>query len=217
MGLIDFGIAAKAPEDKASFFALVEAYDDLLTGNQSVANLFDKTLRFFVKDLYRALTTISRYMGAKAEKALTKQLGDMAEKSFEEMTGKTVVELEEGKEDLALIETNKMMNEGNKFGLILRIDDTAIMRSAQSFMTLLYSLGLYSKVLPKITDRVISHVKSKYPEITSDVSTVSLNEALETVSAWLERVAEKDPKLFRELSAKIAAKSDIIAEGEKNA
>jgi hypothetical protein len=179
--------------------------------------LFDKTLRFFVKDLYRALTTISKFMGEKAEKALTKQLGAIAERSFEQATGKNTVEMQEGKEDLALIETNKMMNEGNKFGLILKLEDTSMMRSAQSFMTLLFSLGLYKKVLPKITKRVIDTVKNEYPEMTQDVTTVSLSEALETVSAWLERVAEKDPQLFKELSAKLRQKTDTLEEGEQHA
>jgi hypothetical protein len=217
VGLIDFGISAKAPEDKASFFALIEAYNDLFSGTQTVADLFDKTLRFFVKDLYRALTTISKFMGEKAEIALTKQLGAIAERSFEQATGKNTVEMQEGKEDLALIETNKMMNEGNKFGLILKLEDTSMMRSAQSFMTLLFSLGLYKKVLPKITKRVIDTVKNEYPEMTQDVTTVSLSEALETVSAWLERVAEKDPQLFKELSAKLRQKTETLEEGEQHA
>lgn len=217
VGLIDFGISARAPEDKASFFALIEAYNDLFSGTQTVADLFDKTLRFFVKDLYRALTTISKFMGEKAEKTLTKQIGAIAERSFEQATGKNIVQMEEGKEDLALIETNKMMNEGNKFGLILKLEDTSIMRSAQSFMTLLYSLGLYKKVLPKITERVIESVKLNYPEMTQDVTTVTMSEALETVSAWLERVAEKDPQLFKELSSKLRQKTGTLLEGDPNA
>ena len=217
VGLIDFGISAKAPKDKASFYALIEAYNGLFTGTQTISDLFDKTLRFFVKDLYRALTTISKFMGEKTEQAFTKQLGAIAERSFEQATGKNIVELEDGKEDLALIEANKMMNEGNKFGLILKLEDTSIMRSSQSFMTLLYSLGLYKKILPKITSRVLESARAKYPEITHDVATVSMGEAIETVSAWLERVAEKDPQLFKELSTKLRQKTDTLQEGEKNA
>ena len=84
-------------------------------------------------------------------------------------------------------------------------------------MTLLYSLGLYKKILPKITSRVLESARAKYPEITHDVATVSMGEAIETVSAWLERVAEKDPQLFKELSTKLRQKTDTLQEGEKNA
>ncbi len=154
-------------------------------------------------------------MGENVEKALPKQIGSVAEKSFERVTGKTVVEIQEGREDLALIEANRVFNEGNRFGLIMRLEDTAIMRASQSFMTLLYSLGLYQKVLPKICKRLISYVQVRYPEISSDVETVSINDAIETVSAWLERVAEKDPKLFRELSKKVSLKDDKITKGDK--
>ncbi len=217
VGLIDFGISAKAPDDKAAFLALIEAYNGLFSGTQTVADLFDKTLRFFVKDLYKALQTIGKFMGEKAEKSLSLQLGDVAEKSFEQVTGKKMVELQEGKEDLALVEANKIFNEGNRFGLVLKLEDTAIMRSAQSFMTLLYSLGLYRKVLPPVTRDIIDYVSEKYPELANDSSTVSISDAIETVSAWLERVAEKDPQLFKELSAKVRAKTGTIKTEENHA
>lgn len=217
VGLIDFGISANAPNDKASFFALIEAYNGLFLGTQGVADLFDKTLRFFVKDLYRSLMTISKYLGDAAEKALPKQIGIIAERSFERVTGKTVVQMEDGKEDLALVEANKIFNEGNRFGLVMRFDDTQVMRAAQSYMTLLFSLGLYKTVLPRITTRLIGYVTKKYPHIADEEPSVPIGDAIEEVASWLERVAEKDPKLFRELSNKIKTKTDgIISTGEKN-
>ncbi len=209
VGLIDFGISAAAPDDKPAFYAILEAYAGLFSGKQTIADLFDKTLRFFVKDLYRSLMTISKFVGDKAEKALPKQLGQVAERTFENATGKKMVDLQDGREDLALIEANKIFNEGNRFGLVMRLDDTAIMRSAQSFMTLLYSLGLYRKVLPKILTRVLEYVNGEFPEVTQDSATVSLSDAIETVSAWLERVAERDPQLFKELSAKVKKASTM--------
>jgi len=214
VGLIDFGISAAAPDDKPAFYALLEAYSGLFTGKQTIADLFDKTLRFFVKDLYRSLMTISKFVGENAEKALPKQLGQVAESTFESATGKKVVDLQDGREDLALIEANKIFNEGNRFGLVMKLEDTAIMRSAQSYMTLLYSLGLYRKVLPKILTRVLVYVNARYPEVTQDSATVSLSDAIETVSAWLERVAEKDPQLFKVLSAKVKKASTASQEPE---
>ena len=46
---------------------------------------------------------------------------------------------------------------------------------------------------------------------------VSISDALETVAAWLERVAERDPLLFRQLSEKIRLnvnKPAIVAESK---
>lgn len=212
VGLIDFGISAAAPDDKPAFYAILEAYAGLFSGKQTIADLFDKTLRFFVKDLYRSLMTISKLVGDTAEKALPKQLGQMAQNTFENATGKKMVDLQDGREDLALIEANKIFNEGNRFGLVMRLEDTSIMRSAQSYMTLLYSLGLYRKVLPNVLNRVLEYVNANYPEVTQDSATVSISDAIETISAWLERVAEKDPKLFKELSAKVKKASTMSEE-----
>jgi hypothetical protein len=217
VGLIDFGISAKAPDDKASFYALLEAYNGLFSGTATISNLFEKTLRFFVKDLYRALLTISKFMGESAEKGFASQIGEVAERTFEKATGSKVVEMSEGNEDLALIEANKIFNEGNRFGLVLKLDDTAIMRASQSFMTLLFSLGMYSKVLPRITNRVTKYVIKKYPELGEDAKSTSLVDAIETVSSWLERVAENDPQLFKELSKKLRPKAATLETGENNA
>lgn len=217
VGLIDFGISAQSPTDKLAFLSIIEAYDGLFKGGNTIADIFDKTLRFFVKDLYRSLMTISKFIGEQAEKALPRQLGQVAEQTFEKATGKKMIDMKDGQEEYALMDANRIFNQGNRFGLILKLEDTAIMRSAQSYITLLISLGRYKQVLPKITSRVIEYVELKHPEVREDEETVSLSDALETVSAWLERVADKDPKLFQELTKKIRSRTDTLEEGEHHA
>ena len=215
VGLIDFGISAKAPDDKASFLAIIDAYDGVLKGSQTITDLFEKSLRFFVKDLYRSLMTISKFVGEQAEKALPKQIGMIAERTFEQATGTKMIDIKDGQEERAIADANKMFNEGNRFGLIMRLEDTAIIRSSQSYTTLLISIGRYKQVMPRVTSRVLDYVHSKYPEASNDTASVSIGDAIETVSSWLERVADRDPKLFRELSKKIRLNSVKIDEREE--
>lgn len=217
VGLIDFGISARAPEDKAAFFAMLQAYNGMLQGKATITDLFEKSLRFFVRDLYRSLVTISRYIGDSAEQALPKQIGKVAEKSFEQATGKTVLEISEGGDDMILIEANKIFNEGNRFGLIMKFEETSIIRASQSFNSLLITLGRFKQVMPKIMVRVVDHVTKTHPDLLHDSSTMPIGDAIDVVTNWLERVADKDPQLFSELSGKIRMKTSILKEGETHA
>lgn len=220
VGLIDFGINAKTPDDKAAFFAVIESYDGIFNGSSTITDLFEKSLRFFVRDLYKALMTISKYAGEAAEKALPKQIGMIAEKSFERMTGKNMIDMNtetDAGTALTLVEANKIFNEGNRFGLIMKFEESAIIRSTQSFNSLLLTLGVFKTVMPKITTRVIEYVKINYPEALKDSATVPLGDAIETVTNWLERIAAKDPELFAEITAKIKSKKEILSEEPSHA
>ncbi len=212
VGLIDFGISAHAPEDKAAFFAVLQAYNGMLQGKATITDLFEKTLRFFVRDLYRSLVTISKFIGESAEQALPKQIGKVAEKTFEQATGKTVLEISEGGDDMILLEANKIFNEGNRFGLIMKFEETSIIRASQSFNSLLVTLGRFKQVMPKIMVRVVDHVTKNHPDLLHDSTTMPIGDAIEVVTNWLERVADKDPQLFSELSKKIRMKTAIIEE-----
>src|SRR5690606_6493385 len=59
VGMIDFGISAKSPKEKAAFYALLAEYAKVLRGEMDVPALFGQFLRFFVSDLYRALKKIT--------------------------------------------------------------------------------------------------------------------------------------------------------------
>jgi len=217
VGFIDFGISARAPEDKAAFLSIIEAYDGMMKGSKTITDLFETSLRFFVRDLYRSLMTISSYIGEKAEKALPIQIGQVAERVFEQATGKNGIDMKNADDDTMIIEANKVFNSGNRFGLILKFEETAMMRSAQSFTSLMVALGLYKKVMPRVTERVIKQVEKTYGSELHTSEPVSLSDAIDVVTSWLERIADKDPKLFNEISRKIRMNIDTIKEGEVHA
>jgi hypothetical protein len=68
---------------------------------------------------------------------------------------------------------------------------------------------------------VVVAVREKYPELLMPPDdAISVSQALETVGNWLERVADRDPQLFKELSARIHGKKEKPAkqaEGVSNA
>ena len=78
-----------------------------------------------------------------------------------------------------------------------------MLRAAQSYITLVESLGM-RKVLPEAFKEGLAYVASERPEYTQETeNTMSANRALEIVTKWLERVATRDPQLFKIFISKI--------------
>ncbi len=213
IGLIDFGISARSPEEKAAFFGMLESYDKIFKGSQGALDMFEQLLRFFVSDLYHSLNAIGKFMGnGNIREKYSREVSKIAEESFVQATGTPLVLADFKDDQSVLVIVNKLINKGNRFGLVMKLESTEILRATQTYTTLVGTLGRYQQVIPRIMDRVITDAKAKYPELVTDNDKqVSISEALETVSHWLERVADRDPLLFQQLSRKIRMSREDLA------
>lgn len=198
VGMIDFGISAKSPKEKAAFYSLLVEYSKVMKGQFDVPALFGQFLRFFVSDLYRALKKLTSMLpGNDRSNDLTRQMGNVAKRNFDKEMGNDDLQaiLENGN---IITLANQVINKGNRFGLVMKIDDSEMLRAAQSYITLVDSMGGKTTVLPTILDRALKRVATDFPELTQDTTHLpTVNQAMETISKWLERVADKDPALFR--------------------
>lgn len=222
IGLIDFGISARPPADKSGLFGLLDSYDKIFRGSQSAIDLFEQGLRFFVSDLYRSLRKLGNYLDKTGEKDYVNEVSQVAGKIFSDATGSDIIHLDLKKDAGVLAVINKLMNKGNKFGLVMKLEATEMLRAIQTYTTLLSSLGLYAEVMKPTLARTTSYIRENFPEdITADDEAVDMSSALETVAGWLERVADKDPILFRQLSEKMRSNTQpevqLETEGADNA
>jgi hypothetical protein len=205
VGLIDFGIQAASPTNKAAFFGLLEEWHRLFEDGRNISNLFEQFMRFFVSDLYRALKRLSSVASSTTAEGnnFTGEVGKVAQETFSQLTGMRDIDpmLADGR---VLQLVNQMVNKDNRFGLVIKLESSEILRAATTYITLVESLGRRGVVLPKVFGQVVKNVSAKYPELhhTQDDG-MSISAALQTVSNWLERVAERDPALFMQLTRRI--------------
>lgn len=209
VGLIDFGISAKTPEEKVVFLDLCREYEKLFRGQQDVASLFNQFLRFFVTDLYRALKKLNAVIPKKQDdEDFTKLIGKIAQQTFESDefgVNMPITELLKGdNSSQTFMAINKLVNKDNRFGLVVRLESSELLRAAQTFFTLVSTLEFQTSVLPEVFTRVIKTVEADMPDVaTASDDAMGISDALEVISNWLERIAERDPKLFQQLLAKI--------------
>lgn len=206
VGMIDFGISAKSPNEKAAFYALLKEYERMLRGDIDIPALFGQFLRFFVSDLYRSLKKITSMLPSDDKSNdLTRQMGSIAEKNFQkEMGTNDVSNIIENGNIISMM--NQVVNKGNRFGLVMKIEDSEMLRAAQSYITLVESIGGRTSILPTVFEQALTRVAHDFPEFTQDSPDLpSVNKAMEIISRWLERVAAKDPILFKSFIGKIHA------------
>ncbi|HUD10604.1 MAG TPA: AarF/ABC1/UbiB kinase family protein [Candidatus Saccharimonadales bacterium] len=216
VGMIDFGIAAPVPDNKAAFFGIIAAWNKLYSDDFDLSTLFEQFMRFFVSDLYKALKRIGSFnqrnnMNSNGDDSnYTKALGRIAHETFKKSVGVSDIRplLEDGRVFQLM---NQMVNKNNRFGLVLKLEASEILRAVQTYITLVDALGRRNVVLPKVFSNVVERVEREHPELAHDNDDdLSVSQALDIVSKWLERVAIRDPALFRQLVNRIKLGSDKL-------
>lgn len=212
VALIDFGISAKSPREKAAFYGVLREYQRMLGGDIDIPMMLGQFLRFFVSDLYKAMKKVTSLLPANDKtNDLTRQMGLIAEANFEKEMGDE--DLETSIQSGNILSTvNQVVNSGNRFGIIIKLDDSEMLRAAQSYITLVDSFGLKGSVLPKAFKDGLAYVAKERPDYTKEGEiSMSANRAMEVISKWLERVANRDPALFKTFVGKIKAAEKTAA------
>jgi hypothetical protein len=228
VGMIDFGISATTPQNKAAFFGILDQWNQLYKDGNNFVGLFEQFMRFFMNDLYKSLRKISSFRpshpvpeGETAptpeDQNLTKELGRVMQEILKTTLGTT--DMRAIVDDGRVIQIfNNMVNKGNRFGLVMRIESSEILRAAQTYMTLVESLGRRKAVLPRVFSEVVAMVEQTHPDIrTLGDEPITITQALEIINGWLERVAMRDPLLFDKLIKRIRLSNTKPAKARKPA
>ncbi|MDB5166354.1 MAG: protein 1, chloroplastic-like [Candidatus Saccharibacteria bacterium] len=222
VGTIDFGISASRPRNQPAFFQIINSWHKMYAESEDdfdVVSLFTSFMRFFVNDLYNALRKLGGRVNINSSAGssgsynlpdnLVNEVGKVVRNIMQSAIGtqdvKTII-----REGRTLDLFNNVVNRGNRFGLVMRIESTEVLRAAQTYMALVNSLGRRDKVFAVMFETALNDIEKAIPDIRyqSD-DAMTMNQAYETIHGWLERVASRDPDLFQELVAKVKIGKDI--------
>ena len=209
IALIDFGISARSCSNQGAYLAMLREYDQMSSGSFNVANLFASSLRLFGGELYRALNKVSKLVGK--DQDLNIELSKVIKTNFEILSGSedldTIL-----KSPKAVMMFDRIANRNNRFGFSMKVEDAEMLRAVMSFVTLIESLGIYKEVMQATYPKVIKQVNEVYPEIqTRPDPEMTIGQAVDILYDWLERVASRDPALFRNLMGKLSLKRDMLS------
>lgn len=212
VGLIDFGIIAPSPKNKAAFFALTEEYANIYEGKIDIEEIFGKFIRFFANDLYQALQKISYSRGTDHED-LNKMIGSMAKKAFSSrIKPADVIQFSDATKVMKIF--NEVINKKNRFGIVMNVQSSEIIRAGSTYLTMVDALERNKYVIPKMFRMAVEKLKKDIPELSVESSpSMSMSRSVETVSKWLERVAMRDPDLFKSFMRHVRGGGSNILKG----
>jgi hypothetical protein len=209
IGLIDFGIAAPAPRDKPAFFGLIKEYSNIYVGKLDIEELFGRFLKVFANDLYNAFRKLNEIRDSGEDGDLTKTIGRLANKTF--MSKYKTDNSPSMMNDPNIIKLiNRVVNDQNRFGIELSLESTEMLRAAQTYINLVESLGRKDQVLPVVFKQAIDKLELEHPDLTvENGSNMTMARAINIITKWLERVANRDPVLFRKLISHVRGNSNL--------
>lgn len=201
VALLDFGISAEAPRDKQAFFNLIKQYQKIYAGQFDLEGYTWAILNMFVKDLTTAVRSLDRYNNGKLSQQLFNAISDAATSIFNTS----------GDEIAELIDNNKLMqifssviNEDNRFGFNIEVEQPEFMRATLMFISLVGSLEIKQEVLLAVYTNVVNDLKdTKFHQVQGYTNPEN---AVSILAEWLEKVAAKDIYLYQMLSSKISTK-----------
>ena len=209
VGLIDFGIDAPSPKDKPAFFGLIKEYSNIYSGKLDIEELFGRFINVFANDLYNAFRKLSEVRDGGNSEGLTKAIGRLANKTF--MSRVKPSDSKAMMSDPNIIKLiNKVVNDQNRFGIELSLESTEMLRAAQTYINLVESLGRKDQVLPVVFTQAIAKLEHDHPELVIEKnSNMTVARAINIITKWLERVANRDPVLFRKLISYVKGNSSL--------
>lgn len=221
IALIDFGIMAKSSQNPAAFLKFIKAYHSLFQGEFNPQEIFAASFQFFGRDLYLALSKLNNLLPNDKNKIdLNQELAKIVKNTFEaEYPGKDVKKLLMHNPK-ALIVFDRLANKHNRFGFKLKVHDVEMLRTLVTLTGLVDLMGLYTQVMEPTYGKVIERVNKVYPDLQSlNDMEISHSQALNIAFTWLERMAARDPGLFKTIMAKthLRRAKELIKDNKKPA
>lgn len=200
IGMLDFGITVEKPAQPYVLYKFLEQFDKATQGKAQPADMFLEYIRLYQTDLFYALETIDSFTKNKYDIVSklkthintvffdTNDPAEFANTSHDAFIGATI---------------NKTVNRSNRFGIVAHLKNADVLRAAQTYHTLATSLDAFHLIAP-VYSAVVANMREFDPAITQPMANpLSIDQALEIASHWLERVAERDGALFRTLQGLI--------------
>lgn len=226
IGLIDFGISAPVPRNRAAFFSLIREWSRIYDNESTMASIFEQFMRYFVNDLYRALKKLSsitpgaqslsrtaaKYVSPEGQDPkqggdLVSEIGRIVQSAFDSAAGTR--DLRSLVEDGQLMHAfGQMVNKDNRLGLVIRLESSEVLRAAQTYIALLKSLDR-NDLYPTILARAVEAIERDHPDLVLVTDNpLSVSQAIGIINRWLERVALRDPMLFSQLLRRISPREE---------
>jgi serine/threonine protein kinase len=206
IALLDFGIQTRPLTSPNAYYGVLkEFWQAEYLNKPNPGNMFVAYIRFYSGKLYDSMQIVSEYASRRTNKPvkLDEWLVKLSNKIFDERVNSEMLlrgldRIREG-EPSTDISVDNIVNPGNRFQISVRINDGAILRTMATYLSLVTEFG-YRSVVPNVYNEIVKYTRENLPQLETELKpTIKLNEAMEVVSSWLEKIASKDRVLYKQI------------------
>lgn len=208
VGLLDYGIRARPSASARAYYLMLKEWWRAEYANEADPGaIFLSYIRFYSEKLYESMKVISTYASERSGRPikLDHYIAELGNNYFRQKVSPQA--LKKGIDDIRNgrgagdISVVNIINSGNRFQIFTRIQDGPLLRSLVTYNSLVTEMG-YRNILANVYEHVMRYVRENLPDLEYEPApTLSLNDALEIMSAWLDKIAQTDYELYRLISS----------------
>jgi serine/threonine protein kinase len=192
VGLIDFGIIAEPVTNRLALLEYVKEQILNKEGDVDIARLMISIVRFHANNLYLAVERLSSIYGRPLIRDLYMFLQDEVERNE-----KNIDKNAAGNGQYSNMLSGGI-NKDNRFGLLPKIDSPLTQKAFITIWRTYEELG-FADLQLDVFKSVVATVEHENNPAFWQETKMPVDQAIEIVAAWLNRVAEADPQLFMNL------------------
>lgn len=208
IALIDFGLSAGPyPRDVAPYVVgLWRTYIKLIKGELDGGSLLADFMGLYQKSLYQAILSLCVYTKHDPQYIFSRVAEIL---NLNEAVARRKDSIDDNDSILSLFK-DAVGNVAN-LGFKLQIGHLEVQRSLHTFVQLLDSLGLKRELWPVILSQAVERIERDHADLVHSHKIMLLDEAVEYLYAWSERLSPLNSEVARQLqNLFIAPKSDNL-------
>jgi predicted unusual protein kinase regulating ubiquinone biosynthesis (AarF/ABC1/UbiB family) len=199
VALIDFGICTPGPANKHAFYTLIRQYRDIYVHDRFEIDSFTVgIISLFAEDLISSIRSLDRYSYGQVSDRFMQAIQEGVREIYNTSSHEVESLIQEHKYASVF---ESVINEDNRFGLHIELDEPLYIRAAMLYLTLLNSLGIKKSVMAQGFDQVCQNFENQQLPDTSKV--VRKEDAVAMIAQWLEEIASRDIFLYQLIIAKV--------------
>jgi predicted unusual protein kinase regulating ubiquinone biosynthesis (AarF/ABC1/UbiB family) len=203
IGIIDFGLVVETGQNKLAYLELLEAYKGLYDNKFDPAHFTMAFISFFDESLAKSLRQVEKYVSKETGESMMDRIGESAARNFMDHVGQGVGSEAIDRKRIAEVFFNAI-NDGNRYGLKMDPETAGMMKSAGAYMFMLRKFSHNNEeeqIMSRVIGREVEYAKANLGRLQSkSAPEVSFEEAIEILGDWLTQVADRDPRLYYNLS-----------------
>lgn len=201
IGLIDFGLVAPTPTHPGAWLELLKEKQKLYSDAFDAGTFTIALLKYYDPELAQALTAVDQALNPEEPEDILTKIGHSAAIKYQKRMNEPRMQMLLRRKMITRIFAS--LNEGNRYGVKVDLDNAAALRASHTFLVLLGSLSTQGENF-EVVRRALAQAITFAEEQTAmypSTPLMSTEQALEFVSSWLSNIADRDPSLFQELTA----------------